>query len=195
MRVRSLAIWLALSAGMTSMTLAQYPDGDAGPGAGGGGPGGMRHGHGMMGGGPGGGMRPLDPVVVEGPPAPAEFARITSVADTQRYARLYGHLMTATRPQRDSLAAARSAMRDAFQDRDREAGRRQMSLVKSLGDDLSKQQETFDDAVKEILKKEEWKKYQDWRADRRQGAEDHRDEMMGRRRDGGAPPEVRPNDQ
>ena len=193
MRVRSLTIWLALAAAMTSTALAQYPDSDAGPGAGG--PGGMRHGRGMMGGGPGGGMTPLDPVVVEGPPAPAEFARITSVPDTQRYARLYEHFMTSTRSQRDSLVAARAAMRGAFEDRDRDAGRRQMSLVKSLGDDLSKQQETFDKAVKEALKKEEWKKYQDWRADRRQEAEDHRREMMGRRREGGAPPESPPNNQ
>lgn len=193
MRARSLAIWLAFAAGLTSTALAQYPDGDGGPGAGG--PGGMRRGHGMMGGGPGGGMKPLDPVVVEGPPSPAEFAKITSVADTQRYAHLYDHFMTSTGPQRDSLAAARSAMRDAFENRDREAGRRQMSLLKSLGDDLSKQQETFDSAVKEMLKKEEWKKYQDWRADRRQEAEEHRHEMMGGRREGGTPPEVPPSNQ
>ena len=192
MHARSLVICLALAAGMSSTVLAQYPDGDAGPGAGG--PGGFRH-HGMMGRGPGGGMKPIDPVVAEGPPAPAEFAKITSVSDTQPYARLYEHFMSSTRPQRDSLAAARKAMRDAFEDRDREAGRRQMSLVKSLGDDLSKQQETFDSAVKEKLKKEEWKKYQGWRADRRQEAEDHRHEMMGRRRDGGAPPEVPPSNQ
>jgi Spy/CpxP family protein refolding chaperone len=194
MHVRSLAILLALAGGMTSTVSAQYPDGDSGPGAGG--PGGMRHGHGMMGGGPGGGMmKPLDPVVVEGPPSPAEFAKITSVTDTQRYATLYSHFMTNTQPQRDSLAAARTAMRNAFEDRDREAARRQMSLLKSLGDDLSKQQETFDRAVKEMLKKEEWKKYQGWRSDRRQEAEDHRREMMGGRHEGGAPPEVPPSNQ
>jgi hypothetical protein len=140
-------------------------------------------------------MKPIDPVVAEGPPAPAEFARITSVADTQRYALLYDHFMTSTRPQRDSLTAARSAMRDAFEDRDREAGRRQVSIVKSLSDDLSKQLETFDSAVKESLKKGEWKKYQDWRADRRQEAEAHRREMMGGRHEGGAPPDGSPNDQ
>src|ERR1700741_1203073 len=100
MRARMLAILLALAGGMTATVLAQYPDGDGGPG--GGGLGGMRHGHGMMGGGPGGGMmKPLDPVVTEGPPPPAEFATITSVADTQRYATLYGHFMANTRPQRD----------------------------------------------------------------------------------------------
>jgi Spy/CpxP family protein refolding chaperone len=193
MRARSFVILLALAGGMTSTMLAQYPDGDGGPG--GGGAGGMRHGHGMMGGPGRGMMKPLDPVVAEGPPPPAQFATITSVADTQRYATLYDHFMTNTKPQRDSLAAARIAMRSAFEDRDREAARRQMSLLKSLGDDLAKQQETFDKAVKEMLKKEEWKKYQDWRADRRKEAEDRRQEMMGGRREGSAPPEVPPANQ
>jgi Spy/CpxP family protein refolding chaperone len=193
MRARMLAILLALAGGMTTTVLAQYPDGDSG--AGGGGPGGMRHGHGMMGGGPGRGMmKPLDPVVAEGPPPPTEFATITSVADTQRYATLYGRFMANTKPERDSLAAARTAMRNAFEDHDREAGRGQMSLLKSLGDDLAKQQETFDNALKEMLKKDEWKKYQNWRADRRKEAEDRRQEMMGGRR-GGAPPEVPPANQ
>ncbi len=193
MRVRSLAICLVLAAGTATTALAQYPGGDSGPGPGG--PGGMRHGHGMMGGRPGGAMKPLDPVVVKGPPPPAEFAKITSVADTQRYATLFDHFMAATRPQRDSLTAARSAMRDAFADRDREAGRSQMSLLKSLGDDLSKQQETFDSAVKEMLKKDEWKKYQAWRADRRKEAEDRRNEMMGGRGEGDASPQVPPSNQ
>jgi len=194
MRARSLAILLALAGGMTTKVFAQYPDGDGGPG--GGGPGGMRHGHGMTGGGPGGGMmKPLDPVVAEGPPPPAEFARITSVADTQRYATLYRHFTDNTKPQRDSLTAARAAMRGAFEDHDREAGRRQMSLLKSLGEDLAKQQETFDRAVKETIKKDEWKKYQDWRAERRDEAEYHRQEMMGRHHEGGAPPEVPPANQ
>ena len=103
--------------------------------------------------------------------------------------------MAATRPQRDSLTAARTAMRDAFADRDREAGRSQMSLLESLGDDLSKQQETFDSAVKEMLKKDEWKKYQNWRADRRKEAEDRRNEMMGGRGEGDASPQVPPSNQ
>lgn len=106
MRARSIAICLALAAGTATTATAQYTDGDSGPG-----PGGMRHGHGMMGGRSGGGMRPLDPVVAEGPPPPAEFAKVTSVADTQRYATLFNHFMTATRPQRDSLTAARCATR------------------------------------------------------------------------------------
>jgi hypothetical protein len=140
-------------------------------------------------------MKPVDPVVADGPPAPAEFAKITGAADTQGYARLYDHFMSSTRPQRDSLAAARRAMREAFQDGDREAGRSQGMILKSLNDDLSKRQQTFDDAVKDSVKKEEWKKYQGWREDRRKEAENRRQDMMGRRRGGGAPPEGSPDDQ
>jgi hypothetical protein len=187
MHARSLALAFMFIVATTSTVLAQYPDGGGGPGGGGFG---GRHRHGMMGDGPGGGMKQLDPVVAEGPPAPAEFAKITTVADTQRYARLYEHFMTSTRPQRDSLANARSAMRSAFEDHDRDAARNQMDLLKSLGDDLSKQQETFDGAVKDMVKKDEWKKYQDWRAERRKEAEAQRRDMMGGRREGAAPPEV-----
>ena len=172
MRVRSLAFCLALAAGTTSTALAQYPGGD--PGAGEGAPGGMHHGRGMRHGGGGRGMQAVDPVVVEGPPAPADFARITSVPDTEGYARLYNHFMSTTRPQRDSLAAARGAMREAFDNQDREAGRGQMGAMKSLADDLSHQQETFDGAVKDLISKDQWKKYQDWRADRRKEAQDRR---------------------
>ncbi len=183
MRARSFAMCLTLAAGVASTALAQYPNGESGPGA----PGGMRRGRGMMGGRGGMGMTPLDPVVVEGPPAPAEFARITSVPDTQRYARLYNGFMSSTRPQRDSLGAARSALRDAFEERDRDAGRRQVGLVKSLGDDLSKRLNTFDNAVKDLVGKDEWKRYQDWRSQRRKEAEDRRHEVMGRR-ETSAPP-------
>jgi hypothetical protein len=186
MLVRSLVVSLALAGGMASTVLAQYPDGGSGPA--GGGAGGMHRGRGMMG-GRGGGMRAMDPVVLEGPPAPAEFAEITGVADTQRYARLYEHFMGSTRPQRDSLAAARGAMHGDFENGDREAGRDRMGTIKSFADDLSHQQDTFDAAVKDAVTKDEWKKYQDWRADRRKEAESRHSDMMGRRRGGGAPPE------
>lgn len=155
--------------------VAQYPDGGTGAGGGysGGGYGGMRRGHGMMGMGRHG-MRPLDPVVVDGPPAPADFARITSIADTQPYARLYRNFMALTKPQRDSLAAARNGMRDAFGSGDRDAMRGQMPVLKSLGDELSERQKTFDDTVKGMIGKDEWKKYQDWREDQRKEAESRR---------------------
>jgi hypothetical protein len=41
-------------------------------------------------------------------------------------------------------------------------------------------QKTFDNAVKGLVGKDEWKKYQDWRAQRRKEAEDRHHEMMGR---------------
>jgi len=175
MRRHSLAACLVLSLGVASAAVAQYPDGGAGGGYGGGGYGGMRRGHGMMGmGRHGGGMKPLDPVIADGPPAPAAFASITGLSDTTAYARLYGNFMDSTKPQRDSLAAARGAMRDAFGSRDRDAMRGQMPLLTSLGDELSGRQKTFDDAVKDMVDTDQWKKYQDWRDDQRKEAESRR---------------------
>ena len=80
---------------------------------------GMRHG--MR--GPGR-MASLDPVVLEGPPVPAEFARIVELPENQvdRYAQLYERFMASTRPQRDSLTALRRDLRSAFEQGDREAG-------------------------------------------------------------------------
>lgn len=49
-----------------------------------------------------------------------------------------------------------------------------MGAIRSLTDDLSHQQETFDGAVKDLVSKDDWKKYQDWRADRRKEAERRR---------------------
>lgn len=168
-----LAIMMLL--GLTVSMSAQYPDGEGGPGGGGG----MRRGHGM--GMHGSGMRSMDPVVVEGPPAPAEFARITSEADTGRYAELYAHFMSSTRPQRDSLMAARGAMRDAFENHDRAAGGRDGAAMRSLADDLTRRQQTFDDAVKAVVTKDAWKNYQGWRAERKKEMESHR---RGRMRGG-----------
>ena len=181
MLARSLVTCVALSLGVVCAGAAQYTGGGGGGGVGGGGyggggggygggMGGMHGRHGMRGGA--GGMTRLDPVVADGPPAPAAFASITGLADTSRYAHLYDNFKSATQPQRDSLAAARSAMRDAFEDHDREAGMRQANIVKSIGDDLSHRQQTFDDAVKAMVSKDEWKKYQSWRDDQRKDARD-----------------------
>ncbi len=192
---RSLAVGVVLSLGVVCSGFAQYSGG--GGGGYGGGMGGMRGRHGMMGGmgGGRGGMKQLDPVVADGPPAPAEFARITGAEDTVRYAHLYDNFKTSTQPQRDSLAAARKAMRDAFEDRDRDAATSEASVVKSLGDDLSRRQQTFDDAAKEMVTKDEWKKYQSWRDDQRKAAQERRGAMMGRGRSGGAPPDDGSGDQ
>jgi hypothetical protein len=56
--------------------------------------------------------RPPDPVVLKGPPAPDDFARLAELpADkAERYKGLYDRFMADTRPQRDSLASLRRDM-------------------------------------------------------------------------------------
>ena len=150
---------------------------------------GMRTGHrggGMRG---GGGMMRLDPVVLVGPPAPAEFAQIVNLPTDQvnRYGQLYDRFMTETRPQRDSLDTLRSQMRNAFADRDRDAMQRQRSLAEPLTKDLQQRQTAFDDALKGVLDKDQWQKYEKWRDAQREQADKDRQKRWQGRRDASPP--------
>jgi hypothetical protein len=142
------------------------------PGGRRGGPGGMMHGR---------SMQALDPVVADGPPAPADFAGIASPPDDQqrRYTGLYQQFMASTRPQRDSLNVTRRDMRAAFEDGDREGARRQLGIVVALGDELTRRQKAFDDTLKTFLGKDQWKRYDKWRSDERKRAEQERRERWG----------------
>lgn len=144
---------------------------------------GMRTGH-RGGGMRGGGMLRLDPVVLVGPPAPAEFARIVNLPTDQvsRYGQLYNRFITETRPQRDSLDTLRSQMHDAFADRDRDAMQRQRSLAEPLTKELEQRQAAFDDALRGVLDKDQWQNYEKWRdAQRKQADKDRRKRWQGRR--------------
>jgi hypothetical protein len=129
------------------------------------------------------GMPAPDPVVLQGPPAPAELARIVDLPQDRldRYTRLYDRFMTATKPQRDSLAALRRGMRDAFADRDREAIRRQRAVMEPIARDLREQQATFDDSLHGLLAEPQWKRYQQWREDERKRADQERRDRWQRR--------------
>jgi hypothetical protein len=129
----------------------------------------------------GGRMEALDPVVADGPPAPADFARIASPPDDQqrRYANLYQQFMASTKPQRDSLNIARRDMRGAFEDGDREGARRQRDIVMALGDELTHRQKSLDETLKSFLGKDQWKRYDKWRSDERKRAEQERRERWG----------------
>jgi hypothetical protein len=176
----SSACLILFALAMASPAVAQ----DAGGYGGTGGPGGpgMRGGHrgGMRG---GGGMTHVDPVVLQGPPAPAEFAHIVELPEDQvgRYTQLYERFMAATRPQRDSLDALRSQMRDAFADGDRDAMQRQRGSMGPLAKDLEQRQATFDDTLKGVLDKQEWQRYEKWREDQRKQADKDRQERWRNR--------------
>jgi hypothetical protein len=126
-------------------------------------------------------MQMPDPVVADGPPAPADFAKIASPPDDQqrRYADLYQQFMASTKSQRDSLTVGRRDMRAAFEDGDREGARRQRDAVMALGEELTRRQKTFDDALKSFLGKDQWKRYDKWRSDQRKRAEQERREQWG----------------
>jgi hypothetical protein len=123
-------------------------------------------------------MASLDPVVLEGPPVPAEFARIVELPEDQvgRYAQLYERFMASTRPQRDSLTALRGDLRSAFEQGDRDAARQQAGQLRPLTEELQRRQATFDDTLQPLLEKDQWKRYQHWRDDERKRAQKERQE-------------------
>jgi len=185
MPLRPLSLILAASVALAAPPLAASaaaqdgygPESRGGPGGAGepgeaGGPG-MRRG--MR--GPGR-MTSLDPVVLEGPPVPAEFARIVELPENHvdRYAQLYERFMASTRPQRDSLIALRRDLRSAFEQGDREAGRQQLGQLRPLTEELQRRQATFDETLQPLLEKDQWKRYQHWRDDERKRAQKDRQE-------------------
>lgn len=139
--------------------------------------------------GPGGGRRMMDPMLVQGPPKPEEMVTIAGLdqAQTARYATMYTNLMAGTRQDRDSLKALREARRqDAAPSQagdDRGAGREGMKAFEDLRNDLERQQRGFDEALKDVLAKDQLRKYQQWREDQRK---EMRDRMHGEH-DGGPP--------
>jgi hypothetical protein len=127
----------------------------------------------------GAGMRRMaapDLVVLHGPPAPPEFARIVELpADrVDRYAEMYERLMTSTRPQRDSLETLRRGMRDALESRDRASAERQRAVAQPLVEELERRQAAFDATLRDLLDKSQWKRYERWRDDERKRASDER---------------------
>jgi hypothetical protein len=131
--------------------------------------------------GPGRGTPP-DPVILKGPPAPADFQNLVDLPQEKAagYQSLYDRFMAETKPQRDSLAALRSDMGGGAGDTgDRE------SVFMPLSQELTRRQAAFDDALKDMLDKDQWKRYQKWRDEQRKVAEQQRQDRW--RRHGGAP--------
>ena len=196
MRLRPLSLILSASMAFAALPLAgaasaqdgygPEPRGAPGDAGGLGGPGGRGMRRGMHGGER---MASLDPVVLEGPPAPAEFARIVELPENQvgRYAQLYERFMAATRPQRDSLTALRRDLRSAFEQGDRDAARQQAGQLRPLTDELQRRQATFDDTLRPLLEKDQWKRYQHWREDERKRAQKERQERRPGPPDGEPP--------
>ncbi len=135
----------------------------------------------------------MDPVVIDGPPAPDSMARLVGLSGTAlaRYTTMYQNLMSATRPQRDSIAAFREARRAARagggEDRPQRGG---MEGMRALQEYLANRQRQFDQALEEdVLDHNQQKAYRDWRDQRRHDAEKRMREMRRPEadRDGGPP--------
>src|SRR6476659_915273 len=96
MRARAFPLALLVLGLAAPAALAQYSND---PGQEGGGHRGRMYGMGRG--------TPPDPVIFKGPPAPADFQKLVQLPDAKlaSYQSLYDHLMTDTKPQRDSLAA------------------------------------------------------------------------------------------
>jgi hypothetical protein len=180
MRGRAFPLALLILALAAPAAVAQYSD-DPGQQYG-------RHGGGMRGMTRG---TPPDPVVLQGPPAPADFQKLAQLPDAKLsgYQGLYDRFMAETKPQRDSLAALRGGMGDSD---DRSSFQERREIFMPLSQELTRRQGAFDDALKDMLDKEQWKRYQKWRDDQRKEAEQQRQNRWRHRGTGGAPGDGQP---
>lgn len=183
-RFAPLALAALLVVSVSQVQAQGWPGGGGGGGMGGGGHRGGMGGGGMrMGGGP-----PRDrarmpsPEQLEGPPAPTELRQIAELTDdeTNRYSERYTKHMADTKPLRDSLRTTMTAMRKAFDDGDRETAQQQRPLAERQWKALSKVDENFSKGLKDVLTKDELKRYKQWKKDR--------DEDAGQRRFDRRPP-------
>jgi Spy/CpxP family protein refolding chaperone len=149
---------IILALGSVTPSLAQSPPGEYGPG----GPGGGRWNSG------GGGGHRISSETIEGPPAPAVMRDSIGLSgdQLQRYTTLYTNHVNATKPARDSLRANLQEVRAAFQSGDRSAARERRSAIEGQANDLSKQDKTFDKELKNLLTKDQQKRYDTWKDNR-----------------------------
>jgi Spy/CpxP family protein refolding chaperone len=173
-----LAVTLILVLAFPGSSFAQSPGGYGPPGAGGYGPsgGGMRPrsgGGGFMGHG-GGEHRMPSPSELEGPPSPAVMRDSISLDanQVQEYSKRYADHMASTRTERDSLRTAVQAARTAFESGDRAAARERGQSIGQQWKDLSDQDKAFDKGLKDILTKDQQKRYQKWKDDREKAERD-----------------------
>ena len=183
-------VLLALATMLVVSSTQVQAQGWPGPGGGGGGmwgggghrgPGGM--GGRRMGGPPRDRARMPSPEQLEGPPAPAELRQIAELNDneTSRYDERYTKYMADTKPLRDSLRTTMAAMRKAFDDGDRETAQEHRPAAERQWKTLSAADEKFAKGLKDVLTKDELKRYKQWQKDR--------DEDAARRRFDRRPPD------
>lgn len=170
---------LVLVMGLTTSAVAQYTPQPGATGGGTYGPGsGSNGGRPMRGGGRRG--APVDgssmptPSKIEGPAAPAVMHDTIGVTGEpmRRYAVIYDNHMAATGPERDNLRSSMKRMREAFETGGRDAARENRSDLQRQWKDLSKRDQQFEKALKDLLSKDQQKRYQQWKKAREKAEEE-----------------------
>jgi hypothetical protein len=129
---------------------------------------------------PGGVHRILARKALEGPPSPAIMRDSINLSGNQlnQYTRRYADHMAATRATRDSLRASMAAVRASFQNDDRSAARGRRDAIERQTKDLTSRDKDFDKGLKAMLRKDQQKRYQQWKNDREN---EERDRWRSRR--------------
>jgi hypothetical protein len=146
--------------------------GGYGPGGGGGGygpgGGGMRRGGGGYMGRHGGEHRMPSPSELEGPATPAMMRDSVKLNEDQlkQYSQRYSTYIAGTRATRDSLRTQMLAVRSTFQSGNREAARGQLGDVQEQWKQLSDKDKKFNEGLKDILNKDQQKRYKKMQEDR-----------------------------
>jgi len=97
-------------------------------------------------------------------------------AEAARYAQAYDSFMVATRPQRDSAAAATAKMNERLDDGDRAAAMFYAERLQELGKYLRDRQDRFESDLRHILTGDEMKAYKKWKEGEEQAADRKRRE-------------------
>jgi hypothetical protein len=80
-------------------------------------------------------------------------------AKLDQYTRRYQTYMAQTRPARDSLQAAMRSLRNDYQKGDRTASRNEHQAIRKEAETLRKRDQQFEASVKDILSKDQQKRY------------------------------------
>ncbi len=106
---------------------------------------------------------------LEGPPLPEFFVDRFALdsGEAAEYRVVYDSFMDATAMIRDSAQTARRAIDTAFHDGDREAARASFPILRQLGDSLARDDQGFDDRLKQFLTSKQFKTYHQWKDEQR----------------------------
>ena len=118
-------------------------------------------------------------LALEGPLAPGDFVKVTGATTGQEaeYITLYDGYQKETRPTRDSAQLAQQNIRAAIDHGRREALPPLFATLNSTGRTLDTKLKAFDEQVKKLLPKAQWKKYEKDEKERRKALEEEQKEI------------------